>query len=410
MPAQNRFIKVNDNTYPISVLIPDAEDWQTVKVLRCLGQISTVSAHILSKKQKPLSRFSRFCKSYHHNPGKNESDWIKEINSLVEKLRINVILPVSLKGVVFISKSRKDISDFASVAPLADPEIIALANDKWAFHKFISREHLPSIPTLYIGNTGDNILSENLDSIEFPALLKPASEAGGFGIVKAANASELEHAWRDKRIMKNRHYILQSYIPGIDICLQVFCKSGRILAYTVQKSLCKSNGDYYGPQRIMEFVLDEDILALGKKIISLMNWNGIACIDFRIDARDGKIKTLELNPRFGQAMLGSLTAGVNFPILACYSAMNMDYPVAYRNTKYAHPTASVKVLVSSILKKKSLSTKLRWRESGLKYTCNDPMPEIVDFMNRTVSRFKRKTRHKQSLCNLSGQKLSSNLK
>jgi len=378
----------------MSVLIPDGEHWQTVKVLRCLEQAPTISTHILSNKRQPLSRYSRYCTSFHHNTSQNDNDWINEINKLVQKLRINVILPVTLRGVELISKNRKDISELAAIPPLAEPETIALANDKWAFHKFISQRGLPSLPTVYIGKSGENIQALDVNSIGFPALLKPTSEAGGYGIVKVEKTSDLERAWHDKRIMKNHDYILQSYIPGIDICLQVFCKAGKISAYTLQKSLSDSN-DYFGPQRIMEFVTDNSIKTLGESIISAMHWDGIACIDFRIDARDQKPKILEINPRFGQAILGSFVAGVNFPLIACCSALDVEYPAKYKNVRYAHPVPSAKILISRIFGRNTPSAHTKWSESGLRFTCSDPLPEIVDLVSRAGHHLKRRITRKR---------------
>jgi len=205
--------------------------------------------------------------------------------------------------------------------------------------------------------------------------------------VEVKKQSDFQQAWKDKRIMKGYKYILQSYIPGIDLCLQVFCKDGKIIAYTLQKSLLNKN-NHYGPQKIMEFIKDGEVLDLGQRLVSAMHWDGIACIDLRIDTRDGTNKILEINPRFGQAVLGSLVAGVNFPFIACLDALNMEYHNQYRTISYAHPIAAGKNLLTRFTGK-GTGVRIRLIESGLRFACSDPLPETFDVLGRSAKWFKQ---------------------
>lgn len=376
---------MNNKIPTISVLIPDAEDWLTVKVLRCLGQSSKVKAHLLSRKRKPLSRYSRFCASFHYNNSQNDDEWIDEINKLITKLKINLILPVKVKGVELISKNRARISESARIPPLAEPEKIALTNDKWAFHNFLLQHDLPSIPTIYAGNSGEDINVQEMDSVEYPALLKPVSEAGGFGIVKVEKAEDLKEAWRDKRIMKNHEYIFQSYIPADHFSLSVCSRDGEILAYTIYHSLFQPN-----PYRIgvlQEFKNHDAILNIGRKLLSELEWNGVANIDFLVDNRDKSVKILEFNPRFWQSLLGSASAGVNFPLLYCLDAMGATTTFRKRHITFANTTMYTKTLLS-LLRGKRSTTRIRWRESGLRYSVADPLPELVEIIHKRANIFR----------------------
>ena len=380
--------KRNDyqNIERMTVLVPDADDWLTLRVLRCLGQESIFKNHILSKKKMPLSRFSRHCTSFHLNNSRNDDEWIEEINKLIAKFQINIILPVTVQGVELISKNRNKISKSALIPPLAEPEKIALTNDKLEFHKFLIEEGLPSLPTINAGISGENIQKTNLDSIEFPALLKPASESGGFGIVKVEDVNELERAWQDTRISKNHNYILQSYIPADHYGLSIYSREGDIIAYTLYHSLLHSN-----PYRIgilMEFENDDRIINLGKQLISKLKWSGVANIDFLVDKRDKSVKILEFNPRFWQSLLGSANAGVNFPVLYCLDAAGVKLSFRQHQSRYVSPMMYIKTFLKH-LKGKRTNIKIRWRDSGFKFTYSDPVPEIVDILNRTGKRLKQ---------------------
>jgi len=211
---------------------------------------------------------------------------------------------------------------------------------------------------------------------------------GGFGIVKVTGPSDLDRAWNDELIIKGCRYMLQSYVQGVDLCLQVFCKGGEILRYTVQKSLLLPENNF-GPQRIMEFGEDNGAVELGRRLVSAMGFEGIACIDFRIDALNQTYSILEMNPCFGQAILRSLVAGVNFPFLACVDALGLKSPLMqYKTVKYAHPAPSLKIILSRLIGMSAVSITLR-RESGLQFTCSDPIPALVDAVHKTTRRLKR---------------------
>ena len=368
----------------MSVLIPDAEDWLTLKVLRCLGQESIFKNHILSKMKIPISRFCRYCTSYHFNKSQNDDEWIEEINKLITKLQINVILPITVEGFELISRNRAKISKSVRIPALPEPEKIVLTNDKWAFYKFLCQHDLPSVPTVYAGNSGEDINLHEINSIEFPALLKPLSENGGAGFLKIEKAGDLEQAWHDVRILKNQDYILQSYIPADHLALSIYSREGKILAYTLYQSLLQPNPYRIG--ELMEFKNDDKIIEIGSKLISDLKWNGVANIDFLVDKRDKSVTILEFNPRFWQSVLGSFNAGVNFPSLWCFDTMGVKTSFDLRQSvNFASPKGYLRILFKR-LKGKEVSTKIRLKESALKFTLSDPLPEIIDSIQKVKSK------------------------
>jgi len=223
-------------------------------------------------------------------------------------------------------------------------------------------------------------------------LLKPTLQRGGFGIVKVDSFSDLEKAWKDKRIIKESEYILQSYISGYDVSFSVFCKSGKVTAYTLWKELLPSKEPFHVP-RLVEYTKDEHAVDVGRRLVSAIGWDGVADIDLIFDKRDKTVKILEINPRFWQSLLGSLTAGVNFPLMACLTAVGAECPemTQTRPIKYARPSASVQMLLSRLVGRK-LAEGYRLRDSAIRYTFIDPLPELVYALRRLTRRFRRAPR------------------
>jgi len=93
-------------------------------VLRCLSHVSGITAHVLAKARLPLARLSRYCSSYHCHTSENDDDWIRVIRSIVRSLRIDVVLPVTMKGFEFIVRNQTAISEFDAVPPLSNYELL----------------------------------------------------------------------------------------------------------------------------------------------------------------------------------------------------------------------------------------------------------------------------------------------
>ena len=377
-----------DKKKVISVLIPDAETAETLKILRCLSRTPEIKVYILSRDRWSMARFSRHCRGSCQNTSRTDDEWVSEIIRLIRKLQIDIVLPVTIDGVELVSKNHDIISEFATIPPLAKPELIEMANDKWAFHKFIEEHGLPSLPTVFIGVAGKDTPDPSvLDSVEYPALLKPTSQRGGFGIVEVENASDFDRAWHDERIMEGKHYILQSFIPAYDYSLSVCCKQGEIIAYTLYRSLVSSEHPYQ-IGKLVEYVNDEPMLEVGRRLVSAMGWEGVADIDILLDKQNQKLMILEFNPRFWQSLLGGMIAGVNFPLTWCLSAMGTNQPTEQREgARYARPSLYMKTLLSRFTARRP-RVKIRWRESDLQFTVRDPLPELVQVTRKIVSRFK----------------------
>ena len=384
-------IRIRENFQPVSVLIPDGEDsLEIVKVLRCLGQVPEFTVHVLSKVRSPSAKFSRYCAHLHHHSSENDDEWTEAIEAIAQQRKIDVVLPVTLRGVKLISQRREAISKVSAIPPIPEYELIELVRNKWSLYKFATQNGLPVVPSAFIGKGGGPIsVSPDIDSIEYPALLKPTSQRGGSGIVKVDSPSDLENTWKDKRIIKGSEYILQNYISGFDVSFSVFCQSGKVIAYTLWKGLLPSKEPFHVPRLLEEYTKDEHAVDVGRRLVSAIGWNGVADIDLFFDKRDKTVKILEINPRYWQSLLGSLTAGVNFPLMACLTAVGAECPEMKqtRPIKYARPSASFHMLLSRFLGRK-LAEGYRLRDSAIRFTLIDPLPELIYALQKFKRRFR----------------------
>ena len=250
---------------------------------------------------------------------------------------------------------------------LPKEEAFRIALDKWLFYKFCQEKGFPVIPSiLAIDSREISANKDSLDSIEYPALLKPVLE-------------------NKEMLNGDDKYLLQSYTPGRDFCLGVCCKDGKIIASALQKSLFERD-NFFGPQKAIEYIHDDKIIELGEQIVSELGWEGVAFIDFRFDKRDNNLKLLEVNPRFGRGLLGALQAGINFPFIWCLSSLSMEYTGKREaDGKYVYPSFFFSILKSRLFGK-SIPIKASVRETGLGLLLGDPVPDILN----SIFKLKRK--------------------
>jgi len=206
---------------------------------------------------------------------------------------------------------------------------LRIALDKWDLARFLTAHALPH-PATELLVRGQEALTR-IAQLRFPLLLKPRCGGNGLGIHRCENMRALEHCTRGADLWGKT--LVQTEIPGYDIDCSVLCREGEVLAYTIQKGFT-GMADFRPPGGI-EFLEDERVIAVMRKLMAALRWSGVAHVDLRYDSLTDRINIIEVNPRFWGSVLGSLHAGVNFPYLACLEALGRSFaPPAFRACRY----------------------------------------------------------------------------
>jgi predicted ATP-grasp superfamily ATP-dependent carboligase len=357
-------------------LIPDGENEHVLWATRSLAQSGVVDIHILSAKRWPPVRFSRHCRLYEFKPlGTDHRSRLAAVTDIIKRTHVDVLLPVSEEGVSFAISERETLTGLVALPPLPDLDAFNTARDKWLLNQFACRHRLPAPPSLLV--VFDAVFEQALASLEYPVLLKPTRSTDGLGIRRFDSRDAL---WRflqgQDRAAFAGNYLVQSFVPGFDLGFSALCHEGRMLAFTMQRGVI-SAAHRFGPLMAMEFIREEDVLEIGRRLLAALRWGGVAHVDLRRDSRDGQAKILEINARYWGSLLGSLVAGVNFPYLACLAAQGQVFPVpTYQLKTYMHTTTALKEGLLGMVGKSTLP-QLNLRQSGLKFFVADPLPEIV---------------------------------
>lgn len=369
------------------VLIPDGQSGFALRTLYCLAQSESIQSFVIADTRNPPAKFSRYCSGFRAYDPKAPESWLEAICRTAQDFQIDVVLPTYFNATELVLRNRDTILEHAALPPLPSYEQFMELHDKLRFFEFCQKHNLPTPRTIRIKKdfSSNELRNGNeLAKFEFPAVLKPTGRSAGRGIMLVENLVALQALDKEGSLKSNEHYLLQEFIDGTDLSVGVFCDRGTIIASVIQRSLVSVKGGF-GQQQAMEFINHEAALQLASCLVAAAQYNGVAYIDMRQIRNDGSLMLIEVNPRFGAAIVGALSAGVNFPVLMCEKAMGIQHlPVRNQQAKYIYPVPYIKYAIGRLLMKSNLH-QFRFDESELKFLVADPLPGVIKIL-RTVKR------------------------
>ncbi|NNF20030.1 MAG: ATP-grasp domain-containing protein, partial [Flavobacteriaceae bacterium] len=305
---------MKDELSSISVLIPDGESFYLRTVLHCLSRIKGVRIYVLSAKRYTPMRFSRYIYKYeYHEYSENTTAWIALINQRMQEHNIDVLMPIYEAGIRKLIENRQQLRFREKTLISASTTEFDIANDKSKLAKHLQQHQLPVPRSYLLQGKNNNSLQEV--HLNYPLLAKPfLVSGGGEGIVAVNNKDELLEKLESGAVQTP--VLLQEQLDGHDLGCNVICKEGEILAYTIQKGFLYNNTPF-SPQIGLSMVQEESVIQSVRKLMKSLKWTGVANVDLFYDKNSREYKVLEINPRYWNTLLGSLVAGVNFPLVYC---------------------------------------------------------------------------------------------
>lgn len=331
----------------------------------------------MSDKKNNYMKSSRYIyKFLYHKEKKGEGDWIKAIDDYVEKYDIDIIFPIFEKGIRVLIQHKDKLKNKEKLIPLPSLKNFDNACDKELLHKHLLNTNL-HYPLGTVANAGE---LPNLDGLKYPLIAKPVNgSGGGLGIKVLRNYNEVLQYCKNNAFKCNS--IFQEYIEGYDVCINVLCKDGEILNYTVQKGVDFEKGEETY-QVVFDFIEDETLYDYTLSLMKSLNWTGVANIDWRYDTNSQHYKVIEINTRYWYNVDASAIVGVNFPYLSCLNFMKTETVITNTNlVTYYNLKGLVKKIKTYPLT--VFNVDFLKHQTPLFFALKDPMPIIHKFLWRS---------------------------
>jgi predicted ATP-grasp superfamily ATP-dependent carboligase len=357
-------------------------------VARCFGRQDIPV--VLVTDDHPLPKFSRYVRQSFCWPGTKSSDpcdWLAEL-ARAHDLQGWLLVPCADNEVALVSANvellRADYqvisSEWASLRRLCDKQLLADAASEAGI----------DCPANYsIGSIQE---AENL-AVVFPVILKPAirTERNAFTSAKAWRADSkdefIDRYRRASLLVGSQDVVVQEFIPGGGEAQFSYAGLWRDNVPVAEMTARRSRQypvEFGFTSTLVETVSNPEITALARKLLSATGFEGFVEVEFKFDARDGKYKVLDVNPRPWSWFGLCEAAGLDFPsILRRTAAANRAGPVcADPGFAWIHVArdlvASTELVIRGRLSVTAYLKSISQKLSFAAFALDDPMPGLLE--------------------------------
>jgi D-aspartate ligase len=299
-----------------------------------------------------------------------------------------VLFPTSDESAALLSKFHATLSSrFRVSTPAWD--VLRWAYDKRLTYRLAAEQHVEYPSTIYPASE----VALQAVACVFPAILKPATHAvvNRFTADKAwpvANRDELLARYRNARDLVPPDLILvQELIPGggeSQFSYAALCCNGQPIASLTARRTRQYPIDFGYSSSFVETLDIPEIVAPSRRLLAAIRYTGLVEIEYKFDARDGRYKLLDINPRLWTwSPLGG-RSGVDFPYLlwqmmtgnsvtqqtgragARWVRMSTDFP------------AAIHLMLRGLLSPGAYLRSLRGPLEFALLASDDPLPGLLD--------------------------------
>ncbi|MDQ8750867.1 ATP-grasp domain-containing protein [Elizabethkingia miricola] len=220
--------------------------------------------------------------------------------SLIEKYKIDCIIPIHDKEIEVISKLN-DAGIIKNVKIAANPfDVNELCNDKALINSCLV--DFIQVPIMY----------QDVNSIKnFPVIVKDNDGVSSKNIFIAYSKEELVD-------IDISNKIIQQYIKGEEYTVDCFTSyiNQEVFYYSVRKRIETKSG-----MSVKSEIIDHPLIGgYCKKIHQFLQYKGVSNIQFIV--QDNIPYFIEINPRFAGAGILTYKSGYNFPLFAIQELCN----------------------------------------------------------------------------------------
>lgn len=244
-----------------------------------------------------------------------------------------VVLPCNDDALELIAGHRARLEGLGYVLTEADDAVVTALLDKERTYELARAAGVPTPRTITLRTAAD--LDAVGESIGFPCAVKPLHShrfAEHFGLWKkvllAADAKDLERTFTElERI--GVASLATEIVPGADDQFVSFYgyldeRGETLLRFTKRK--LRQNPPHFGLGCYHVTDWNPEVAEAGLRFLQKIGSRGLACVEFKRDARDGRLILIESNPRFTAASGLLRAAGVDLALFTYNRLLGRPLP------------------------------------------------------------------------------------
>ena len=360
-----------------------------LSIARSLGR-HDVPVWVVSPPNIRLASFSRYTRRTLPWPNGDDESQVEYLLEVAARNQLDqwVLFPTSDESAALLSRFHSKLSRrFRVSAPTWN--VLRWAYDKRLTYRLAADQHVDYPATFY------PLTDADLERVncEFPAILKPAIHASINRLTedkawRVTNHEELLLRYREAcGLMPADLILVQGMIPGggeAQFSYAALCCDGKPVASLTARRTRQYPIDFGYSSSFVETLDVPEIVAPSERLLAAIRYTGIVEVEYKFDARDGRYKLLDINPRLWTwSPLGG-RAGMDFPYLLWKMMQGM--PVAQQTApagvRWVRMSTDVPAAFQEMLRGRlNLRSYLRSLRGPLQFaliTADDPLPGLMD--------------------------------
>ncbi|UCG61169.1 MAG: ATP-grasp domain-containing protein [Candidatus Zixiibacteriota bacterium] len=302
-----------------NILVTDGRQRSTLALVRSLGKKGlkvTVGEDVLPC----LASSSRYTHdSFRYvSPSEDPDGFMRTLTDKLRQEKYDLLIPMTDVTGYLIGRNQQALSELTKV-PIVGREVFEQASDKAEMVHLAKRLGIPVPRTHFVGSITD--VEKLAPELEYPVVIKPRRSR--YFVESRWITTHVGFAGKpDELIDKFRYHdpalpfpIIQQRVEGPGCGAFFLFNHGHPVAIFFHRRI-REKPPSGGVSVLRESIpIDEQMRRDAEKLLSHLNWHGVAMVEFKQDKVDGQYKLMEINARFWGSLQLAIDAGIDFPYL-----------------------------------------------------------------------------------------------
>src|SRR5215207_985000 len=277
-----------------NVLIPGAGGSAGINTIKSL-RLSLFKGNIVSTDSNSLSAGFFLSDFYYIIPPYDDKFFIGKLLKIIKEQNIKILMPSSGFDIYGYSTNYDIIVETGAIPIVSKRKVLEICRDKLLSYQFLSKKFPFAFTTEY---------PEKIDT--FPIIAKPRFGKGSNNIIMIENKLDLEFIMR-----KFENMIFQEYLPGTEYTVDVLSDLTEKPIMAIPRIRLDTKAGISVKGKIIRNSMIENLC---KNTAETLGIRGPSCIQLK-ESKNGELKIIEINPRFGGGTIFTTLAGANFPAM-----------------------------------------------------------------------------------------------
>lgn len=299
------------------ILVLDACQRSALAVTRSLGSLPDVIVTTADSAERTLAGSSRFshlslCSPSSEKEPEKFLDWMRE---QIAVQPYDLVVPVTEITSQLLLMNLQNFSHLP--LPFADYQTVMSLADKGKLVELARSRGVLCPESRWFASAAEL----DVDAQTFPVVLKPCLSriytASGWLATRVRilySRQDLIDELQRSEYLGSTSFMLQEFIPGYGAGIFCLYNQGKPDVFFAHRRI-REKPPQGGVSVLSESVaVDPHIQACAEKLLSAVNWHGVAMVEFRI-SEGGEAYLMEVNTRFWGSLQLAIDSGVDFPRL-----------------------------------------------------------------------------------------------